>query len=444
MAITLAKTEPAIHEAVRPLDSRGRLDSVDLLRGVVMVIMALDHVRDYFSYASVTDPVTLKTSFIDPVDLTQTAPALFLTRWVTHFCAPAFVFLAGTGAFLSGARNKSKAQLSWFLLSRGMWLFLLELTLVRLGWNFAFDYRHVVDGKVVWELGAGVIWVIGAAMMILSVLVFLPTPAVAAIGIAIIACHNLFDGISPEGFGSMGWLWVILHRGGRAQILPWLSFETGYLLLPWLGVMAAGYGLGAMLLVEPLRRRRNLLILGIALTLSFVTLRYANFYGDLRYPAPPNATGVDISERPGPWSQRENSGFTLLAFINCQKYPPSLLFLLMTLGPAITALAMFDRASGPIAQFFIVFGRVPLFYYLLHIPLIHALAVASDYQRFGWSPLSTEGFWGLKSEELPQGYGHSLFIVYLIWIGVILVLSPLCKWFAGVKRRRRDTWLSYL
>jgi uncharacterized membrane protein len=402
--------------------ARPRLDAIDLLRGLVMVVMALDHVRDYFSHSLFTNPP------VDPTDLSRTTTALFLTRWVSHFCAPTFVFLAGTGAFLAGTRGKTKKELSWFLLTRGLWLVLLDLTVIRLAWTFNFDYFH--------EFG-GVIWVIGWSMVILSALVFLPTSAVAVFGIALIAYHNLLDGKSAADVGFPEWLWVILHNPGQftalssfdlgSFVIPEIQFITGYSLLPWLGVLTAGYAFGAMFLLDPGTRRRQLLGLGLALTALFVVIRYSNAYGDSR-----------------PWSGQNDFSFTILSFVNPQKYPPSVVFVLMTLGPAIAALALFERDWGPAGKFFIVFGRVPLFYYLLHIPLIHGLVVAFDYARYGYSPYAREGPWTLRIDNVPPDYGFDLPTVYLIWIGVVLILFPLCWWFAGVKRRHREGWLSYL
>ncbi|HLJ93653.1 MAG TPA: heparan-alpha-glucosaminide N-acetyltransferase domain-containing protein [Gemmataceae bacterium] len=402
--------------------ARPRLDSIDLLRGVVMVIMALDHVRDYFSHSLYTDPP------VDPTDLSRTTMALFLTRWVTHFCAPTFVFLAGTGAFLAGTRGKSKSELSWFLLTRGLWLVFLDLSLFRWEWTFNLDYFH--------EFG-GVIWVIGWSMAILSALVFLPTSAVAVFGIGLIAYHNLLDGKTAAEVGLPEWLWMILHSPGQFTVLPSfqlgsftipeIQFITAYSLLPWLGVLTAGYSFGAMFLLDAETRRKQLLGLGLALTALFIVVRFTNGYGDSR-----------------PWSPQNDLPFTVLSFLNCQKYPPSVLYVLMTLGPAIAALALFEREWGAIGRFFVVFGRVPLFYYMLHIPLIHGLMVAVDYARYGFSPYSAEGPWSLTRDHLPPDYGVDLATVYGIWVGVVLLLFPLCWWFAEIKRRRRGGWLSYL
>jgi uncharacterized membrane protein len=413
-----------------PALGRIRLDSIDLLRGLVMVIMALDHVRDYFHNACFTPGLVR-----NPVDLSHPDVALFFTRWVTHFCAPTFVFLAGTGAFLAGTRGKSTAQLSWFLLTRGLWLAFLEATLVRLSWNFHLDYSK--------EFGGGVIFAIGWSMVALSGLVFLPTAAVAAFGVGIIAFHNMLDGTPAAAVHLPESLWMVLHQSGRFELLrelelggvriPAIHFTTGYCLLPWLGVLAAGYGFGAMFLLDRPQRRKQLIGLGLALIVLFALVRFGNAYGDLRYEENPE----------GPWSVHDQWWVTVLSFINCQKYPPSLLFVLMTLGPAILALGLFDRAPGALGRFLVTFGRVPLFYYLLHLPLIHGLRVGLDYLRSGWSPFAREAPFTIRSENVPAGYGYDLPVVYLVWVAVVLTLYPLCRWFAGVKQRHPGGWLSY-
>ena len=396
--------------------SSPRLESVDLLRGVVIMIMALDHVRDFFS-----DRI-----FIDPTDMNQTTPDLFLTRWITHYCAPTFVFLAGTGAFLYGTRGKTKGQLSWFLLTRGLWLAFLEVTLIRMGWMFNWS---------VYEHGAGVFWPLGWGMVVLSGLIFLPKSVIAIFGIAMVAFHNLLDGLTAAQVGMPQLLWVILHSPGEGIIMEGINaqgaaykviFGTSYCLIPWVGVMALGYSFGSMLLLETTVRRREVFGLGLALTLLFILLRAINAYGDASH-----------------WAYQSSSVMTVLSFLNCSKYPPSLLYLLMTLGPAIMLLALFDRVRSPFVKPIIIFGRVPLFFYLLHILLIHGSAVALDYYRFGWSPMATNGPW-FKQSEAPAGYGVSLPMVYLIWIGVLLILYFPCRWFAGVKQRNRSPWLSYL
>ena len=381
-----------------------RLESVDLLRGLVMVVMTLDHVRDFFY-----DPLT------DPEDLGRTTTALFLTRWVTHFCAPAFIFLAGTAAYLSATRGRTRAQVSRFLLTRGLWLVFLELTLVRFGWYFNLDYRYTA---------AKVIWALGWSMVVLSALVYLPALAIGGFGILMIAGHNLVDHVHFQAAGWQRALWSVLHTGEPIELLPGVQFGVSYPLIPWIGVMAAGYSFGALLQGDRGPRRRLLIGLGAAMTLAFVALRGANRYGD-----------------PHPWSSQGSVLFTLLSFVRCEKYPPSLLYLLMTLGPLIAALGALDRDLGPIGRPLLVLGRVPLFYYLLHLPLIHALAVGyalAQYGRADWL------FRGPPFAGLPAGYGHSVPVVYLVWAGVVLILYPACRWFAVIKARHRRGWLSYL
>lgn len=382
-----------------------RLDAVDLLRGLVMVIMALDHTRDFFHSEAFLYP---------PEDLTKTTPLLFFTRWITHFCAPVFVFLAGTGAFLSVARGKSKRQLSWFLTTRGLWLILLELTVVRLGWFPLAGVSFFI---------LQVIWVLGVSMIVLAALVHLPVRAVAAVGLLMIATHNLLDRFTVQSAGSLGWLWRLLHVSAPWQPTSGLVVIVIYPLIPWIGVMAAGYAFGKLLLLEGARRRKVLLTLGLALTLAFIVLRATNLYGD-----------------PRPWGGQASATYNLLSFLNAQKYPPSLLFLLMTLGPAIALLPLLEGARGALARFLLTFGRVPLFFYLLHIPLIHLVSLAVDLARFRRPVFDTI----FVNGQPPPGYGYTLAVVYLVWASVVLALYPLCRWFADVKRRRRDAWLSYL
>lgn len=389
-----------------PAQRPDRLDSVDLLRGLVMVIMALDHVRDFFS----------EKVFEDPTDLTTTTSGIFLTRWITHYCAPTFIFLAGTGAFLSGTRGKSKADLAWFLFTRGLWCAFFEVTINRVFWLFSYDW-HVY--------GAGVFWAIGWSMVVLSWLIFLPTPIVTLFGVIMIVAHNLLDDYTAQQVGLPPWVWVILHRPGEATVIDGYKFGTGYCLIPWMGVMAAGYGFGSLLLLDRGSRKLRLLHLGASLVLAFILLRTANVYGDQR-----------------PWTNQENTLRTFLSFLNCTKYPPSLLYLLMTLGPAILLMAIFDRPLGPMWRPIVTFGRVPFFFYFLHIPLIHGSAAICDYLRFGWSPLAGDGR-DVPMDKVPPDFGVSLPVVYLIWIGVVLVLYLPCKWFAGVKQRHRSAWLSY-
>jgi uncharacterized membrane protein len=393
---------PVPRAGVPGAPARGRLDSVDLLRGAVMVLMALDHVRDYFSIAH-----------FDPTDLSRTTPALFLTRWVTHFCAPVFVFLAGTGAYLSAARGRSRSELSRFLLTRGLWLVVLEFTVVRFGWIFNADYRNLLFVQV--------IWVLGVSMVVLAGLVHLPRAAVVAFGAVMVLGHNLLDGVQPDALGEWGTLWTVLHVQAPVTVAG-LVILVAYPLVPWVGVMALGYGFGPLLLRPPAERRRLLLRLGAALTVAFLVLRATNLYGD-----------------PRPWAPQGSATYTLLSYLNVTKYPPSLLFLLVTLGPAIAALPLLERVRGPVARFFVVYGRVPLLYYVAHLYLIHALAVAVGVAR-GFDFTAMLGVW----MTLPDTWGFGLPVVYLVWVAVVLALYPLCRWFANLKAHRREAWLSYL
>jgi len=379
-----------------------RIESIDVVRGVIMILMALDHTRDFFG-----------NSGLNPTDPATTTIPLFFTRWVTHFCAPVFFLLTGTGAYLS-LRKKSKRELSRFLFTRGLWLIFLEIVVTRcLGWQFNFDY-HVMFLFVLWALG----W----AMIVLSGLVYLPTPIVASFGVLMICTHNLFDSVRSDNP-----LWSILHSPNFLLNHPQHSVFVGYPLIPWIGVTAAGYGLGQIYSWPPERRRAFLLPVGIGLTAAFIVLRAINIYGD-----------------PQPWSTQKSAAFTMLSFLNTTKYPPSLLFLLMTLGPAVLFLRAVDAGTPRWLRPALIIGKVPMFYYLLHIPLIHLIAIAVCYARYG------QVHWMFESPTLdrfpitpPPGWGYSLPIVYLVWGVVVVTLYPLCRWFAALKQRRSDAWLSY-
>ena len=413
-------------EPARP--SASRVNSIDLLRGIVMVVMMLDHTRDFVHNAALR---------FDPLDLTQTNPLLFLTRWITHFCAPTFVFLAGTGAYLQFARGKSKSDLSRFLITRGLWLIVLELTVVRLGAFFSFDLRLLALLQV--------IWVIGVSMIVLAGLIHLPLKVIAAFGISMIALHNFLDRFQVQGWRGPatavpslgGKLWIVLHQQG---IFPIAGFPSPiifvlYPLIPWIGVMAAGYAFGSLYQKDAVERRRLLIRIGGFATALFIIMRATNIYGD-----------------PSEWSRQKSLIFSVLSFLNTQKYPPSLLFLLMTLGPGILALAWFEsnnktpgaKASHPsgLRNALVTFGRVPLFFYLLQWPTSHGISVLL-HLAFG-KPVRWLFQTPLDWNNAPPGTGFSLGVVYLSWIAGVLLLYPLCKWFAGVKQRRREWWLSYL
>jgi uncharacterized membrane protein len=380
--------------------ARSRINSIDLLRGLVMVVMALDHVRDFFS--------------VSGGNVREVGDAgLFLTRWVTHFCAPTFILLAGVSAYLYQARGHSTRDASRFLLTRGLFLIVLELTLVRVAWRFNYDLSIFVFQ---------VIWVLGAAMVVLAVLVHLPRWAIAAIGLAMVAGHNLLDGIRAEDLGPAGFIWAFLYqpallRAGGVGVYPLYS------LLPWVGVMALGYALGPIMQLEPSHRRRWLFGLGAGISVGFVLLRATNLYGD-----------------PAAWTGHDSVLSTVLSFIDCEKYPASLLYLMMTLGPMLMLLAVFEGARGRMAGSIITIGRVPLLYYVAHLYLIHALAVLYATATVG------DSAWLFAGAPLrkPAGYGLPLSGLYVVWLLVVVSLYPVCRWFADLKQRRREWWWSYL
>ncbi|HKC42141.1 MAG TPA: heparan-alpha-glucosaminide N-acetyltransferase domain-containing protein [Gemmatimonadales bacterium] len=381
-----------------PLASTSRVASIDLIRGAVMVLMAIDHVRVYSGL-----PAGGPT------------PGIFFTRWVTHFVAPAFIFLAGTSAFFYGRKH---TDLSRFLVVRGVWLVLLELTVIRVCWTFNLDFANYML--------AGVIWVIGWCMILMSALVRLRPRTAGIIGIAIIALHNLVMMPLVNRTQALGELWKILYIGFFQGPVAGTPLIVLYSIIPWIGVMAAGYWFGTVLTTEPARRNRICLRLGLGATALFLVLRGLNIYGD-----------------PQPWSGSGRMP-ALLSFLNTTKYPASLSFLLMTLGPTIALVPLLDRARGRVAQWLTVFGRVPFFYYVLHIPLIHALALVVSKIRTGsvdpW--LFTNHPMG--NPPAPDGYTWSLALLYLVWAVAIIVLYVPSRWYSGLKARRSDWWLKYL
>jgi len=373
-----------------------------------MILMALDHVRDYFGGTAVS-----------PTNLATTTVPLFFTRWITHLCAPVFFLLTGTGAYLA-ARRRPPGALARLLLTRGLWLLVLDAVVVRcLAFQFNFDYRVTV---------LNVLWAIGWSMIALAALVRLQPSIVLAIGVVMIAAHNLLDPIQPAAFGSFAPLWTLLHVQGVLVNAPGHLVLSAYPLIPWIGVMAAGYGLGQIFDWPADRRRRFLLQAGTALTVAFVLLRWLNVYGD-----------------PSRWSSRPSPVLTALSFLNTTKYPPSLLFLLMTLGPALLLLRAFDRPVDRRLRPVLVFGTVPMFYFIVHLFAIHALAVVVCLARYG------AVHWMFESPDLahfpfsePPGWPLGLPAVYAIWIGLVAALYPVCRWYAGIKARSASPWLSYL
>jgi uncharacterized membrane protein len=391
-----------------------RLVSIDVLRGLVMVIMALDHARDFLSYARSS-----------PEDVAHTSAALFFTRFITHFCAPVFAFLAGTGAFLSTRRGKSIKQVSWFFFTRGLWLLLLEFTVVDFAWGFV-PWAH-----------AGVIWILGWSMIAMAAIVWLPTRWIAVLGVGMIATHNLLDSITPASWGKFYWLWMFLHSPGRIPITDHFALSVRYVLIPWVGVMAAGFAFGA-LLSRP-DRRKWILGLGTCVTILFFVLRGINLYGN-GIAGIPARYGLSA----GPWSTQSSISLTVISFLNTLKYPPSLDYLLMTLGPALILLGLLDRvdARRGLSRILVVFGRVPMFYYLLHIYLLNILALSASIvlHQPVWHGTVIADF-----AQRPVGYGHGLPFIYATWILAVAILYFPCRWFMELRSRHRDwTWLSYL
>jgi uncharacterized membrane protein len=402
---TVTQNIPATSAESSPL--RQRVDTVDVVRGIIMILMALDHTRDFFGDASAS-----------PTNLGTTTVALFFTRWVTHFCAPTFFLLTGTGAYLA-RRRRSVADLSRFLVTRGLWLIVLELTFTRFLWQFNVDYRVTM---------LNVLWALGWAMIVLGALVHLPVRAIAAFGVAMIAAHNLFDGVKTAALGSLAPVWTILHAPGFLLAGPPHTVFVAYPLVPWLGVTAAGYALGALWDLPAEQRRSWLLRIGVGAIAAFVVLRGFNVYGD-----------------PAPWSPQRRAGMSLVSFLNLNKYPPSLLFLLMTLGPVLLALRALDARTPAALRPALVIGKVPMFYYLAHILTLHLVALGASLARYGTArpAIESPSLDRFPMTQLP-GWPVSLPVVYAIWIGVVVALYPLCRWYAGVKRRSASPWLSYL
>jgi uncharacterized membrane protein len=415
----------------RPAAGTERLTAVDALRGGVMIVMALDHTRDFIHAGAM---------LFSPEDLTRTTPLLFLTRWLTHICAPTFMLLAGVGAALRLARGGRAADLSRFLWTRGLWLIVVEVTIMRLGWNFSLGGETPV---LVLVLSA-----LGMSMIALAALIYVPERPLLIGSVAVIVLHNTLDGVQASQFGAFAPVWNVLHQPGFFT-LAGIPIIVGYPVIPWFAVMAAGFALGRWLApavpagpadqappraTAPDTRattRRALLIAGGILMVAFVLLRAANIYGD-----------------PAPWSVRASPIFTVLSFLRTTKYPPSLQFLLMTLGPALMLLACLDRLRPRWRDPLVVIGRVPMFFYVVHFWLLHIVASAMAWVRYGnaslaflFHPLPSMGG---PSQLFPPGFGYPLWVVYIVWIGICLALYPLCRRLADVKRRRRDWWLSYV
>lgn len=386
--------------------TKTRIESIDLLKGLVMVIMALDHVRDYFHYSAF---------MFDPADPTQSNLPIFFTRFITHFCAPIFCFLAGTSAFMVGKR-KSKNELSSFLLKRGIWLVFIEMTIVNFAWYFDIYFKNP---------GLLVIWSLGISMIVLAVIVHLPRKFILLFSLLPILGHNLLDTVHVNG----NVLWAILHEYATFKLSDGVNFAVAYPIIPWISVMSLGYYFGAFYdkSYDDEKRKRLFNIIGISAIVVFVILRFSNLYGD-----------------PILYKDYETTTKDLISFLNPSKYPPSLLFLLMTLGTAFLFLANSEKVKGKVVDFFCTFGRVPFFYYILHLYLIHLIAlIFAEFSGFGWRIMILDG-WVTETPTL-KGYGFPLWVVYAVWIFAIVLLYPMCKKFDIYKQAHKDKWwLSYL
>jgi len=386
-----------------------RITAIDRLRGFVIVVMAIDHVRYYFYEGAFT---------FDPLDPAKSDLALYLTRWITHLCAPTFVFLAGVSIFLQADRGNTAPQLSRFLLARGFWLIILELTVIGFAWSFSIPYWLFLQ----------VIWAIGWSMVALAALIWLPRNAVLLLGIVIVAGHNLLDPLTPEQFGSMAWLWHFLHEGGRIVIAGRTWGELYYPVLPWIGIMALGYGMGAVFLQPQKQRDHTLCAFGGTMIAMFLVLRGSNIYGD-----------------PIPWMRGDDALVTAMHFLNVQKYPPSLLYALLFLGIGFLLLPLLARLKGGLGRVLDTFGAVPFFFYILHLYLAHFLAIPVN-AALGRNIAGLFDFiHRVDTDPAPYAtFGFHLLGTYIAWFTVVAMLYTVCRWYARIKREQRKWWMSYL
>lgn len=386
-----------------------RITSIDALRGLVMIIMALDHTREFFHIDAMS---------FQPEDLTRTNAVLFFTRWVTFFCAPVFMFTAGAAAFFKLNRTQDKKQLSHFLWTRGLWLILLELTILRFAIFFSLTSSMVL---------LTILYALGGSMILLALLIHLPIRILSIVSIGIILLHNLFTPISAAQFGPFNWVWNLLYQPGVFLAGP-VPFFVAYPVIPWAAVMAAGFCFGRVYLLPSKERCRILSFVGWSCIAAFFVLRGINLYGD-----------------PVPWST-QIPGAAILSFFNCTKYPPSLDFILMTMGPAFLLLSWIDRIQFQKNNPLLIFGRTPLFYFLIHFFLIHALTIPFALVRYGSisflrHPLPSLGG---PSSTYPPDFGYSLWLVYAVWIAVVVALYPMCRWYSRIKESNRYRYLRYL
>lgn len=369
-----------------------------------MILMALDHSRCFFSKSQL---------FFDPLDLAFTTPALFFTRWITNLCAPCFFLLAGSGAYISHARGAPLGRLSFILATRGIWLIILGFTVNKFFWGFSYD---------VTSFTAGIFWCLGCAMIFLSGMIFLPWPVILSISLLIITLHNCFDSVTPENFGMFSWAWAIIHQKGPIPIGDFTLFVL-YPIVPWIGVMAAGYSLGKVLLQEQQKRKKTLYFCGIFMVLAFIVLRGFNVYGN-----------------PGDWTVQKNALFTFMDILDCEKYPASLSYLLITLSPVFFLLAALDRQLGAWSKPLIQIGAVPFLFYVFHIPVLNLMEKSVSFYFTGADWLVTAPM----QRMAPPDFKWDLPLTYGGCILVLMLLYPLCRMFSRFKAGRKNWWLSYL
>ena len=409
MPETLTAAAPPL-QPLKPLKTSYRIESIDLLRGLVMIIMALDHSRDFFHINALTG---------NPLDPATTTPVLYFTRWITHFCAPAFVFLSGLSAWLQG-RRKTKKELSRFLISRGLWLIFIDLTVMSLGLTGDIHY-----GLFVLET----LWSIGASMVILGLVIWLPFHVILVSGLVIYFGHNLMDFAEKSRGGNVPLWWSFLHRPTITPLWKGHSLFIFYPFLSWTGLMLLGYCCGKLFTdVEPQRRKKILLWTGAGALLFFVALRATNIYGD-----------------PNDWSRQKNGIVTFFSFMNVQKYPPSLLFLCATIGPALIFLALVKNTGSRLVKIISVYGRVPFFYFIVHFYILHIAQVITYLARGHSLAEGMKGVPGIPFKFAIPGEGYSLGLIYIIWIAIVILMYPLCKWYDKYKTNHKEKWwLSYL
>jgi uncharacterized membrane protein len=391
------------------LVERSRISSIDIARGVIMVIMALDHSRHFFDGDSL---------LYEPTDLAKTTPFLFFTRWITHFCAPGFVLLAGTSIRINMGK-KPIGDLSTFLITRGLWLIFLEVVVIR----FLIIFNWYYDFSIL-----QVIWAIGMSMIVMALFIRLKDHFILAIALIIIFGHNFLDGVSIDSSNPLYVPALLSFKTGYIAFTETAGLYVGYPFVQWLGIMMLGYVLGKWFSHEyHVLRPTYLLIAGISMVLLFIVLRYINIYGD-----------------PRPWEGQKDMMFTILSFLNCEKYPPSLLYILMTIGPLLIAMALLETVRTKVLAPLEIFGRVPLFYYVLHFLFLHLAALLYYLVKTGKSFSDLDFHAGASFGGINPDIGHDLVAVYVAWIAVVVILFPLCYWYSNLKRKKKSWWLSYV